>query len=264
MHIHVTDEEFGAALGKRWRSMFASVHASEQLDHRIRVAVQTEAARKRRRSRIINFVWRLAPVAAVLVLAVTLMALDHFGHLGTAEHHAELLEIHRQNLSPGPEFYEAVDGNDLANHLRGKLGFQAAALHLDPGMSFRGCRVAHFREQSVGCYVVETGDSAISIVMLVDTPEALGLGGEVKRGGRVYLACTAGKCRIVARRMGSYTYVALGDDVSPMLLADVLERLATPDVARVRKSRPVPKIDHTAREEGSLAGFFGESGISGT
>ena len=58
MRIHITDEEFGTVLGKRWQTMFASVHAGEQLGEQIHVAMQTEAVRKRRRFRVVRFDWQ--------------------------------------------------------------------------------------------------------------------------------------------------------------------------------------------------------------
>jgi len=166
----------------------------------------------------------LAPLAAAA--AVLVIGLPAAIYLLTSQPaaHAELVAIHRHNLSPHREFFTDADPAKLAEYLKGHLGFSPAMPHGRAGMAIRGCCIAHFRDKPAGSYVVDTPRGVISVIIVADTPKALGMKKKLSRGGRTYWAESYAKCEMMAVRIGSNTYCAVGE-VPQDLLTDLLVQL---------------------------------------
>ena len=140
----------------------------------------------------------------------------------------ELITIHQQNLSPHEEFHASTDSQQLAEYFKNRLGFVPAMPRLNRGMDLRGCCVTHFRNKLVGSYVVQTPQGLVSIIVMTDKPESLGMQNTFHVAGRTYRAGTFAKCNMVAMRLNQYTYAAVGR-VSHELLTDLLSRLVPAD-----------------------------------
>ena len=70
----------------------------------------------------------------------------------------------------------------------------------------------HFKGDIVGSYVVETPDGIISVVVVSDLPQDLGMNdGAETSGAHVYWKGHFAKCKIVSTRISNYTYCAVGD-----------------------------------------------------
>ncbi len=187
------------AIQGRLRAAFDSVSAPETLARRILVvadALNPLPLRERvaarpgegwQAQRIFRlprpFIYAAAAAAAILLIAVpTALLLTSAPQAMAAQE--QLANIHMQNVQmqmldghnhEGHTFYSQDDPEKLAAYFKETLGFKPAMPKLNQGMAIRGCCVAHFRDKIVGSYVVETPRGAVSIIVVKDRPESIGL-----------------------------------------------------------------------------------------
>jgi anti-sigma factor RsiW len=219
------------ALVRRLRSAFVSVKASEELTGRIRkqLNVSSMPAEHTRARRLlsIRFRWRdwsaIAAAAAVLII-VTVFVFQVATPSSAVAAQAALVKIHEHNLSANHEFYSEADPGKLAEYFKNKLGFSPSMPRPGQGLALRGCCVAHFRGQVVGSYVVETPEGVMSIVVVTDQPQSLGMGQKFQQGGYTFWKSSFAKCDMVTARLGGYSYCAVGE-ISHEYLTDLLSRL---------------------------------------
>ena len=224
------------AIAARLRSAFDSVKAGPALADRIRSRLTATAGpartsqpiqRKRINHRIRQLWPAFAAAAAVLIVLVPLSL--YFGGPSTARAaHAELVRIHNHNLSPDHEFYSEAEPEKLAAYFKDKLGFNPHLPEPGHGMALRGCCVNHFRGQIVGSYVVDTSQGVMSVVVVTDTPESLGISSQFTKGRQTYWKSSFAKCDMVSVRIGDYTYCAVGE-ISHEYLTELLSRLLPED-----------------------------------
>ncbi len=221
------------AMRSRLRSAFATVHASADLLERIRSkarrpnTIPESTAIRPAKPRILQFSRWAIPLTAVA--AAVLIGIPALLFLGRPEPamaaHAELYRIHQHSLSPHTELYSDADPESLAGFLKNELGFKPAfPPRLGAGISLRGCCITHFRDKPVGSYVVDTPRGVISIIVVTETPESLGMKEAFHRGDHTYMAGSFAKCNMVTSELGGYTYCAVGE-VPRELLVDLLEQL---------------------------------------
>jgi len=219
------------AVRARLRSSFASVRADAALAERIRRSVgepRPAAAPRslRRPSRVHHlsrFAWAGLAAAAAVIVAAAIPAILYFTAPSMAvAAQAELVRIHEGNLAAHHEFYTDADPAKLADYLKTHLGFEPATPRLGQGMAMRGCCVAYFRGSAAGSYVVDTPRGPISIIVVPQTPESLGLG-RVPGDGRTCWAGAFATNHIVAVRLGDYSYCAVGEVPQDLLTAILLD-----------------------------------------
>jgi len=220
------------AIAERLRSAFGSVQAGPDLADRIRSRLNTGATavradRPAKRVLLMHHrrqMWpKVAAAAAILiVLAPLSMYLGSPSAARAAQ--AELVKIHNHNLSPDHEFYSEAEPEKLADYFKNKLGFNPRLPELGHGMALRGCCVKHFRGEVVGSYVVDTPQGVMSVIVVTDKPESLGIVGEFKKGEQTYWKSSFAKCDVVSVRIGDYSYCAVGE-ISHEYLTDLLSRL---------------------------------------
>ncbi|MHC4744886.1 MAG: hypothetical protein ACYS8Z_23470, partial [Planctomycetota bacterium] len=165
----------------------------------------------------------VAAAAAVLIILLPLM---YFGSPSAAEAaQRQLVNIHNHNLSPDHEFHSEAEPEKLAEYFKNKLGFSLLLPEPGRGLALRGCCVKHFRGRVVGSYVVDTPQGVMSVVVVTDKPESLGMsGGTFKKGPHTYWKSNFAMCDMVSVRIGDYTYCAVGE-VSHDYLTELLTRL---------------------------------------
>ena len=220
------------AVAARLRSAFSSVQPGQNLAKKIRSGLEKTAAPTvtvqpaqrtwlNRRSRQL---WpALAAAAAILIVLVPLSI--YFGAPSAASAaQAELVKIHEHNLSPDHEFYSEAEPEKLAEYFKSKLGFNLRLPEPGHGMALRGCCVRHFRGQVVGSYVVDTPEGVMSVVVVTDKPESLGIKSKFKKGRHTYWKSSFAKCDMVSVRIGDYSYCAVGE-ISHEYLTELLSRL---------------------------------------
>ncbi len=217
------------AVAARLRSAFSSVQPGQNLAKKIRSRINATAEVTmtfqrtwlNRRSRQLWPV--LAAAAAILIVLVPLSL--YFGAPSAANAaQAELVKIHEHNLSPDHEFYGEAEPEKLAEYFKSKLGFDLRLPEPGHGMALRGCCVRHFRGQVVGSYVVDTPEGVMSVVVVTDKPESLGITGKFKKGPHTYWKSSFAKCDMVSVRIGDYSYCAVGE-ISHEYLTELLSRL---------------------------------------
>jgi hypothetical protein len=165
----------------------------------------------------------LATAAAILIVIVPLSL--YFGAPSAASAaQAELVKIHNHNLSPGHEFYSEAEPEKLAEYFKDKLGFNPRLPESGQGMALRGCCVRHFRGKIVGSYVVETPEGVMSIVVVTDKPESLGIKSKFQKDQYTYWKSSFAKCDMVTVRIDHYSYCAVGE-ISHEYLTELLSQL---------------------------------------
>ncbi len=219
------------AIANRMRSAFDSVKPDKRLANNIRmqltdkaVSEQPQSARRLSNIRFKRMAWPAA-AAAVLVMAV-ILGVYVISPSSAMAARAELVKIHNHNLSTDHEheFYSEADPVKLAEYFKSKLGFSPSMPITDQGMALRGCCVRHFRGQVVGSYVVDTPQGIMSVIVVTDKPETLGMGGKFECQGRVFWKSSFAKCDMVTVRLGDYSYCAVGE-ISHEYLTELLSRL---------------------------------------
>lgn len=220
------------AIAARLRLAFSSTRAGTDLAKRIRSRLQTTAAptvtvqpaQRTWLSHRSRQLWPvLAAAAAILIVLVPLSL--YFGAPSAASAaQAELVKIHEHNLSPDHEFYSEAEPEKLAEYFKGKLGFDLHLPEPGHGLALRGCCVRHFRGEVVGSYVVDTPEGVMSVVVVTDKPESLGITTKFKKGQHTYWKSSFAKCDMVSVRIGDYSYCAVGE-ISHEYLTELLGRL---------------------------------------
>ena len=220
------------AIRARLRGAFSSIHADQALTDSIRGALgeaeaQPAPREERRPSGIYRILVPSLAAAAVLIVGIpVIIFLTRSTPARAAE--AELHKIHQHGLSPHTDLYADAKPEELARYLRDKLGFTPALPRLGAGMSLRGCCVSHFRKKPAGSYVVDTDRGVISVIVLKEKADVVGLKEQIRHRGRTYDAGSYAKCQMVSLELGGYTYCAVGE-VSRAFLADLLRELVPAD-----------------------------------
>lgn len=221
------------AIAERLRGAFASVKPDERLANNIRMQFTNKAAPKQshfvKRLRNIRFKRIAWPAAAAAVLVVAIiLGIYVVSPPPVMAVRAELAEIHKRNLSADHEheFYSEADPEKLAEYFKSKLGFSPFMPVPGQGMALRGCCVRHFQGRIVGSYVVDTPQGVMTVVVVTDKPDSLGIDGKFEHQGRVFWKGSYAQCNMVTVRIDGYSYCAIGKtNISYEYLRDLLTRL---------------------------------------
>ncbi|MHC4396728.1 MAG: hypothetical protein ACYS1A_13845 [Planctomycetota bacterium] len=218
------------AVANRLRNAFASVTPDEQLVNNIRMHLANHAEPKQlqfaKRLWDIRFQRIAWPAAAAVLVMAVILGIYVISPSPAMAAKAELVNIHKHNLSAEHEheFYSEADPDKLAEYFKGKLGFSPSMPVSGQGMALRGCCVRHFRGQIVGSYVVDTPRGVMSVVVVTDKPQSLGMGEKFEHQGQIFWKSSFAKCDMVTVRIGDYSYCAVGE-ISHEYLTELLGRL---------------------------------------
>lgn len=208
------------ALAKRLQKAFASVQASPELTNRIRAKIGSTSSAGEEKSHgktIFLAVHRrllsgLAAAAAILLVAIPVGLYVSTGSEAHAAH-LELVQLHEKNLRSMDQLFVHDDPNELADHLEKGTGHCPAMISPGPDMTVCGCCTGQFRGRKVGSYVVETPAGRISIMVLPDSPESLGMtrGKAQQPALRTMWHAACEDCNIAMVRIGDRSYCAIGE-----------------------------------------------------
>ena len=182
------------------------------------VTEQPQVPKRRAHVRFLRIAWSAA--AAVMVIA-TILGIYVLSPPSAMAARAELVKIHEHNLSADHEFHSEANPEKLAEYFKSKLGFSPSMPVSSQGMAIRGCCVRHFRGRIVGSYVVDTPQGVISVIVVTDKPQSLGMGDKFERQGRVFWRSSFAMCDMVTVRLGDYSYCAVGE-ISHKYLTELL------------------------------------------
>lgn len=211
------------ALSMRLRSAFAPVQAKDALAETIRHKVKSTHVLHFGRRTIAFSHWRYWAAAAAVLILIPFVFMFVIPTPAMAAK-AELVKIHTHNLSGKHEFYSESDPEKLAAYFKDQLGFSPSMPILGQGMEIRGCCVRHFKEKIVGSYVVDTTEGVMSVIVVTDEPQTLGMSSRFEHQDKTFYKSTFAKCDLVAVRIDDYTYCAVGE-ISSAYLTDLLARL---------------------------------------
>jgi hypothetical protein len=217
------------AIASRLRSSFSDIQASdqlaEQIKERLAVRVRPSASPPKVNRTMIFPYWRYwAATAAALIVIPLIVMLSTPSQAMAAK--AELVKIHSHNLNPDHTFFSESDPGKLANYFKRNLGFNPLMPRSGQGLALRGCCVKHFRGKETGSYVVDTPDGVMSIIVVTETLDGLGMNEQFERKGYTFGKTTFADNNMVGARIGHYTYCAVGE-ISCEYLTNLLVQLLT-------------------------------------
>jgi anti-sigma factor RsiW len=218
------------ALASRVQSAFASVKSPAALAERIRADLQLDMKRAQRPLHFSNSVnvflrrFALPTAAAAAIGLVFLIGVYTLKPSAAEAARAELVDIHTKNIAGNHEFYTASDPAKLAAYFKDKLDFVPNMPAPGKGMALRGCCVRHFKDQVVGSYVVDTPQGVMSIVVVTDQPQSMGMVVDKPHNGYTFWRGDFATSNMVTVRLGQYSYCAVGE-ISHDYLLDLLTRV---------------------------------------
>lgn len=216
------------AMAKRLRVAFDTINAPEGLAERFSSKIAAESIRIHG-SRIKLFphwrAWTAAAAALIVIPVLVMLAVPSRAMAAKAE----LVNIHTHNVAGNHEFYSQSDPDKLAAYFKENLGFTPSLPRLGQGMEIRGCCVRHFRDRIVGSYVVDTPRGVMSVIVVTDEPQTLGMSKPFEYQGKAFYKSTFAQCDLVAVRLDKYTYCAVGE-ISSDYLTELLARLLAEEV----------------------------------
>ena len=217
------------ALKKRLHTAFATVKPKKELVKNVRAQLgssvkEREEVRHVKLSRVVPFKTIAWPAAAAILVIAAILGIYIIGPKSAIAAPAELVKIHQSNLSDNHEFYNESDPEKLAKYFKEELGFSPTLPVPGQGMALRGCCVRHFRGQIAGSYVINTPEGIISIVIVTDEPDSMGMQSKFEQNGKVFYKATYAMCNMVITRLGNYSYCAIGG-VSHKYLTELLSKL---------------------------------------
>lgn len=79
-------------------------------------------------------------------------------------------------------------------------------------------------QKIVGSYVIETPEGVMSVVVVTDRPESLGMAQRFRHGPHTFWKSSFARCEMVSVRLGQLIYCAVGE-VSHVYLTELLAKL---------------------------------------
>jgi len=219
------------AIARRLQSAFGNVNPPSELADRIRDRMprDTSPARASLLRNTFNIRahpqrWAVAAAALAAMLVIAPLVIYVLTPSPAMAARKALVKIHHHNLSQHNDFFAEAQPEKLADYFREKLGFNPRLPTPGQGLALRGCCVRHFRGSVVGSYVVDTPQGVMSIVIVTDPPESLGISEKFAHGKDTFWKSSFAKCSMVSVRIGEYSYCAVGE-ISHRYLTELLARL---------------------------------------
>ena len=219
------------ALASRLRLAFATVKPTEGLAEQIRRKLNVNSMRVKHTGerRLLNVLFQrrrwlsLASAAAVLIIAIPLIFFLAEPSSAYAAK-AELVKLHKNHLSADHRLHNQGDPKKVEDYFKGKLGVTPIILRVEQGYSLRGCCLCRFKGKTAAGYVVETPQGMVSIIVVTNQPQFLGMDRKIQRGKHVFWVGSFAGCKIAAVRIGQHSYCAVGE-VPEAHLTELLVRL---------------------------------------
>ncbi|MCE5326838.1 MAG: hypothetical protein LLG01_10510 [Planctomycetaceae bacterium] len=225
------------ALRERLRTAYEGVRAPAELAARIRrqtVGMSQQHAgqalpltKPRRHAVRFPRVWRYASLAAAAIVLVAAGLVMQLWPAGATAAQIELAQIHQQNVAA----MAAGGSNMLCGDMSAMRAFVKARTGCSPltpccgaGTNVECCCVQKFRGRPVGCFVLKTPKGPVSLVVVPDKVDTLGMTTSIQVDGHAARGSSAAGSNMLACGVGGYTYCAVGN-VDHSQLADVMAQV---------------------------------------
>ena len=209
------------ALARRVSQAFSSIHAGADLAGRIRaeIAAARPTSGTKARPRIIplrarRHVWSGLAIAAAILLVVIPRSL----HLDTGSRvkaaQTALAGIHRINLDSLEQLMGDDGSRKQCQCMAGRMEDGTAMPCCKRGLCMCGCQMRDFQGRVVpSCVIEKPNTPPISVVLVPESPEALGmtLGTSRTVTGQTIWHATCGACNMASVRMGAGSCCVIGD-----------------------------------------------------
>jgi len=217
------------ALARRVSKAFSSIHAGADLAGRIRADIAAARPTTGTRTdpqilplRARRHLWPgLAIAAAILIVVLPrILHFDTSGRVKAAQ--TALIGIHRINLDSLDQLMEDEGSAKQCRCLAGRMDDGTAMPCCTRGLCMCGCRMRDFQGRMVPSCVIEEPDApTISVVLVPESPEALGmtLGSGRTTTGQAIWHATCGACNMASVRMGQGACCVMGDVPQENLVA---------------------------------------------
>ncbi len=218
------------ALARRMQQAFSAIHASTDLADRIRAEIAAAGQRAtgtKARPRIIplrarRHIWSGLAIAAAILIVVIPRSL----HLDTGSRakaaQTALAGIHRTNLSSLEQLMEDEGSGKQCQCVAGRMDDGTAMPCCKRGLCMCGCRMRDFQGRGVpSCVIEEPNTPPISVVLIPESPEALGMTlstGRTVTGQAIWHA-TCGACNMASVHLGAGSCCVIGDVPNEKLVA---------------------------------------------
>jgi len=218
------------ALARRVQQAFSSIYAGADLAGRIRAEIAAAgrpATGAEARPRIIplrarRHIWSgLAIAAAILIVAIP-RSLQINTSSGVKAAQTALAGIHRTNLDSLEQLMEDEGTGTQCQCLAGKMEDGMGMPCCTRRLCMCGCRMRDFQGRVVpSCVIEKPNTSPISVVLVPESPEALGmtLGPSRTVTGQTIWHATCGACNMASVRMGAGSCCVMGDVPTENLVA---------------------------------------------
>lgn len=186
------------ALRARLRRSFDSLQASPELAQRLGRQVAERAAGssgRGARSLRLRFRWPAVAAAAAAIVAAVLIVQQLGSPKPVMAAQAELAAIHQRNISGSAQIFTDNQPEKLKEYLQSRTKRMVPLLQLGQGMKVQGCCMARFKDKDAPSYVVTTTDGPVSIIILDDHPDSMGMS-PATSDGRTFWHAAAGECRM--------------------------------------------------------------------
>lgn len=197
---------------------------------RHRLAAEPQVAERSKLSHIADIFigFERFAVAASIAAVVLFVLLPFLGRMfrpsAAVASESRLVEIHRHNLSPDPNFYHEMDHAKLGSYFKEKLGFVPAMPKGCGCVRLQGCCVRQFDRQLVGTYVIDTPAGPVSIIVVKHPPEVPCMAERTVRQGYTLRHGSFKNFNFAALQIKDYTYFAVGE-VADTYLVGVFEHI---------------------------------------
>jgi anti-sigma factor RsiW len=218
------------ALAHRVNQAFSSIHAGAGLADRIRAQIAAagqSTAGTKAGSRVLplrarRHIWSgLAIAAAILIVAIP-RSLQINTSSGVKAAQTALAGIHRINLDSLEQLMEEESSGKQCQCLAGRTDGGMAMPCCKRGLCMCGCRMRDFQGRVVpSCVIEEPNTPPISVVLVPESPEALGmtLGTSKTVTGQAIWHATCGACNMASVRAGASSCCVMGDVPTENLVA---------------------------------------------
>jgi hypothetical protein len=174
------------ALRLRLQRSFASVMVPHGLADRVAAQAHGPAPRGRNlvlppnnggrtRTRPPYFRWPAMAAAAAIVIGVVTVGFVIWSPEPANAAQAQLVRIHQANLLGKVQMFASSEPGQLKEYLQSQMKESIPLVDPSQGMKLQGCCVARFKDKDAASYLVKTDQGSVSIIILSESPQALGM-----------------------------------------------------------------------------------------